>query len=72
MKVGEEIQKDPENVLGVLVCGSGIGISIAANKMKGVRCGLCHDYYTAQMAKTKDNCNAIAMGERVIGKEVAL
>ena len=40
--------------------------------MKGIRCGLCHDYYTAQMARTKDNCNCIAMGERVIGKEVAL
>jgi len=62
---------DSEKNLGVLVCGSGVGISIAANKFKGIRCALCHDSYTAQMAKSKDHCNVIALGGRVTGSEVA-
>jgi len=71
-KLGKEVQKDTTGkLLGVLVCGSGVGISIAANKIRGIRCALCHDHYTAKMAKSKDHCNVIALGGRVIGAEVA-
>jgi len=55
----------------VLVCGTGIGISIAANKLRGVRCALCHDHFTAEMCRRHNNANAVAMGARVIGIEVA-
>lgn len=60
-----------ECALGVLVCGSGIGISIAANRFNGIRCAVCHDYFTATNCRIKDNANVIALGERVIGIEVA-
>ena len=59
------------NSLGVLVCGTGIGISIAANKVDGIRCALCHDHYTASMAKKHNNANVLALGGRVLGVEVA-
>lgn len=55
---------------GILVCGSGIGISIAANKFKGIRCGLVHDEYTTKNALFHNNCNVIAMGGRIIGEEI--
>lgn len=73
VKVAQAVVKagDDNKNLGVLVCGSGIGISIAANKVKGVRCGLCHDHYTALMSRSKDYCNVVAVGGRVIGPEVA-
>lgn len=57
---------------GVLVCGSGIGMSIAANKYAGIRCALIHDAYTAKMSRAHNNANVIAMGERVIGQGVAV
>ena len=57
---------------GVLVCGSGIGISIAANKVAGVRCALCHDHYTAVMCRRHNDANIVALGARVIGSDVAL
>ena len=60
-----------EGSKGILICGVGIGISIAANKIKGVRCGLCHDYYTAVMCREHNDCNIVAMGGRVIGCDVA-
>lgn len=50
---------------GILVCGTGIGISIAANKIKGIRCALVHDLYTAEMAKSHNHANFIAFGGRV-------
>lgn len=56
---------------GILICGTGIGISIAANKIKGIRAALCHDGYTAKMSKLHNNANIIAMGANVIGREVA-
>lgn len=55
----------------VLVCGTGIGISISANKLRGVRCALCHDHFTAEMCRRHNNANAVAVGARVIGSEVA-
>ncbi|HEU0036398.1 MAG TPA: ribose 5-phosphate isomerase B [Kofleriaceae bacterium] len=57
--------------LGLLVCGSGIGISIAANKVQGVRCALVHDAFTAQVSRLHNNANVVAMGQRVIGQGVA-
>ena len=57
---------------GVLMCGTGIGISIAANKVKGVRCGVCHDVFTATMCAEHNNANIIALGGRVVSPELAV
>ena len=51
---------------GLLICGTGIGMSIAANKVKGVRAALCHDPYTAMMARQHNNANILCMGARVL------
>jgi RpiB/LacA/LacB family sugar-phosphate isomerase len=56
---------------GVLVCGSGVGASIAANKIHGIYAGLCHDTYSAHQGVEHDNMNIICMGSRVIGVELA-
>ena len=56
----------------VLICGSGVGASVAANKLPGIRAGLCHDSYSAQQGVEHDNMNVICMGSRVIGPELAL
>lgn len=56
---------------GILVCGTGIGISIAANKIKGIRAAHCHDVYSAEMTKRHNNANVICMGGRVVGRELA-
>ena len=53
------------------MCGTGIGISIAANKIHGIRCALCNDVYSAQMSREHNNANVLAMGGRVIGFGVA-
>lgn len=57
---------------GILICGTGIGISIAANKVKGVRAALCHDCFSAQATKEHNNANILAMGARVIGPGLAV
>lgn len=57
---------------GILICGTGIGISIAANKIKGIRAAHCHDVYSAEMTKRHNNSNVLCMGGRVIGEELAL
>ena len=57
--------------LGIAVCGTGIGISMAANKIKGIRAALCADCYSARMAKEHNNANVIAFGGRTIGGEHA-
>ena len=56
---------------GILLCGTGIGISIAANKVKGIRAALCHNEYTAEMAREHNNANVLCLGARVIGSELA-
>lgn len=58
--------------LGVIVCGTGIGVSIAANKVPGIRAALCHNEFTARLAREHNNANVIALGARVIGSELAL
>lgn len=52
---------------GIVLCGTGIGISIAANKIHGIRAALCHDIFSAKMAREHNDANILAMGERVIG-----
>jgi ribose 5-phosphate isomerase B len=57
---------------GVLICGSGVGACVAANKVHGVRAGLCHDTYSAHQGVEHDNCNVLCLGARVIGRELGL
>ena len=68
-KVGEKIQAR-EADRGVLICGSGIGAAIAANKMKGVYASICHDTYSAAQGVMHDNMNVLCLGGRVIGPEI--
>jgi RpiB/LacA/LacB family sugar-phosphate isomerase len=56
---------------GVLICGSGVGASVAANKLPGIRAGLCHDTYSARQGVEHDDMNVLALGARVIGPELA-
>ena len=56
---------------GILVCGTGIGMSMAANKIKGIRAALCSDCFSAQATKEHNNANVLCMGARVIGPELA-
>lgn len=56
---------------GILICGTGIGMSIAANKLRGVRCALVHDVFSAKATRGHNNSNVLAMGERVIGGGLA-
>lgn len=56
---------------GILLCGTGIGISIAANKHKGIRAALCSDVYSAVMSRQHNNANILCMGGRVLGRELA-
>jgi len=57
---------------GILICGTGIGMSIAANKVKGIRCALVHDVFSAKATREHNDTNVLAMGERVIGPGHAL
>ncbi len=70
-KVGRAIQSG-EADRGILVCGSGVGACIAANKMKGVFAGLCHDTYSAAQGVRHDDMNVLCLGARVIGPELAV
>jgi ribose 5-phosphate isomerase B len=56
---------------GILICGTGLGMSMAANRYEHVRAALCHDHYTARMSREHNNANVLCMGERVIGLGVA-
>ncbi len=57
---------------GVLICGSGVGASVAANKVPGIRAGLCHDTYSAHQGVEHDNMNVLCLGSRVVASELAL
>ena len=65
-KVCQEVLSN-EGSKGILICGSGIGMSMAANKFDGIRAALCHNEYSAQMAREHNNANIICLGERVSG-----
>ncbi len=68
-KVGEQIQRG-EAERGILICGSGVGAAIAANKMKGIYASICHDTYSAAQGVMHDAMNVLCMGGRVIGPEL--
>jgi ribose 5-phosphate isomerase B len=55
----------------ILVCGSGAGVSVAANKLPGIRASVCHDHYTAAQSVVHDDCNMLCLGARVIGPAIA-
>lgn len=65
-KVAKAVLED-DGSFGVIICGTGIGISVSANKHKGIRAALCHDAYTASMARAHNNANIIAFGQRIVG-----
>ncbi|WP_100064912.1 ribose 5-phosphate isomerase B [Miniphocaeibacter massiliensis] len=70
IKVAEAVANG-EYDSGILICGTGIGISIAANKVKGIRCACANEVFSAKMAKEHNNANILALGARVVGTEVA-
>lgn len=59
-----------ENDRGIVLCGTGIGVSIAANKVKGIRCALCSDPLSARLTREHNDSNVLAMGQRIIGEEL--
>jgi ribose 5-phosphate isomerase B len=69
-KVGRAIQNG-EVDRGIIICGSGVGAAIAANKMRGIRAGVCHDTYSAHQSVEHDDANVLALGARIIGPELA-
>jgi len=68
-KCTEAVLSD-EGSFGILVCGTGIGISMSANKVPGIRAALCHDHYTAMLTRQHNDANILCFGERVVGKGV--
>jgi RpiB/LacA/LacB family sugar-phosphate isomerase len=68
--LGRAVQRG-EAERGILICGSGVGASIAANKLLGIRAGLCHDTYSAHQGVEHDDMNILVLGSRVIGSELA-
>ncbi|MBQ3310703.1 ribose 5-phosphate isomerase B [bacterium] len=60
-----------DNDKGILVCGSGIGVSIAANKVKGIRAALCHESCSAKLSRMHNNANVLCLGERITGEVLA-
>jgi len=64
--------KEKDNNFGILVCGSGIGMSMAANRHKNIRAALCHNAKSAKLSRMHNNANVIALGSRLIKKDVAL
>ncbi|MCZ6769083.1 MAG: ribose 5-phosphate isomerase B [Acidobacteria bacterium] len=69
--VGESVVKG-ETQVGILLCGSGVGASIAANKVAGIRAALCHDVFSARQSREDDDANVLCLGPRVIGPALAL
>ncbi len=69
--VSRKVVAGGAGTLGVILCGSGIGVSIAANKVKGIRAARCDEPYSAQMARRHNDANVLCMGERVVGPGVA-
>lgn len=69
-KVGRAVSSG-EADLGIAICGTGLGISLAANKVKGIRACVCSEPYTARMSRLHNNCNVLCFGARVVGSELA-
>ena len=70
-KVGNAVTNSDEKILGILCCGTGIGIGIAASKVKGIRVCTCSDVYSAELSKRHNNSNILTMGARVVGVDLA-
>ncbi|MGE5614843.1 MAG: ribose 5-phosphate isomerase B [Bacillota bacterium] len=70
-KVCERIIESGYSKDGILICGTGIGMAITANKFKGIRAAVCHDNYSAERARLSNDANVLCMGARVIGFELA-
>ncbi|MGE4546914.1 MAG: ribose 5-phosphate isomerase B [Desulfurella sp.] len=68
-KVAKKVQNSDN--FGILICGTGLGMSMSANRFSGVRCALCHDAYTAEFARKHNNANILAFGGRTTGVEIA-
>jgi ribose 5-phosphate isomerase B len=71
IKVGQTIQRSEADI-GILICGSGVGAAVAANKLRGIRAALCGDTYSAHQSREHDDCNVLCLGARVTGVELAL
>ncbi|MEZ6087278.1 MAG: ribose 5-phosphate isomerase B [Pirellulaceae bacterium] len=71
LAVGQAI-RDGRADRGILICGSGVGVSVAANKIPGVRAALCHDCYSARQGVEHDDMNVLCIGARIIGPELAM
>lgn len=69
-EVGEKVLEN-EGSRGILICGTGLGMSIAANKVKGIRAAVAHDETTAKMARQHNDANVITFGQRIVGNDVA-
>ena len=68
--VGEAIRRG-DAPRGILICGSGVGVCVAANKIPGIRAGMCHDTYSAHQGVEHDDMNVLVLGARIIGSELA-
>ena len=64
--------REEQAILGIFLCGTGIGGSIAANKVRGIRAALCHEAFTARMSREHNNANVLCIGARVVGESLAL
>lgn len=71
VKVGQTVQRG-EAEIGILICGSGVGAAVAANKLQGIRAALCGETYSARQSREHDDCNVLCLGARVVGVELAL
>jgi ribose 5-phosphate isomerase B len=69
-RAAQKVQADLENTRGILICGTGIGMSITANKFKGIRAAVGHDGYSVERSSLSNDCNILCMGARVIGIEL--
>jgi ribose 5-phosphate isomerase B len=70
-QVAEAVQHNAVEI-GILICGSGVGAAVAANKLDGIRAALCGDTYSAHQSREHDDCNVLCLGARVVGVELAL
>jgi ribose 5-phosphate isomerase B len=71
LAVGQAIQRGEADI-GILICGSGIGAAIVANKLRGIRAAVCGDTYSGRQSREHDDCNVLCLGARVTGSELAL
>ena len=71
LAVGRAIQNGQAEI-GIIICGSGVGANVAANKLRGVRAALCGDTYSAHQSREHDDCNVLCLGARVVGVELAM